>query len=485
MVIIQNYINGEFVNPHGQIFIDNINPAKGEIYSLVPDSEHQDVEMAVQAAQKAFGSWSQTPISIRSDYLRKLANKIIENLDQLALAESIDNGKPLSLCKILDIPRASANFKFFADTLIDFHGQSYMTDHNQNQLALNYTTYGPLGVVACISPWNLPLYSLTWKIAPALAAGNTVVAKPSELTPMTAFLLSKIVSEVGLPPGVLNIIHGKGSSVGTPLVTHSQIKAVSFTGSTLTGRSISTAVAADFKKLSLEMGGKNANIIFNDANFEQALKTTIRSSFLNQGQICLCGSRIFIQSGIYQKFKSALVEETKKLQIGNPLLEGTDQGALVSKDHLNKIISYIELAKSEGGNILCGGRQENLTGENINGYFFQPTLIEGLSNQCRTNQEEIFGPVATLISFDTEEEVIEMANATKYGLSASIWTSDVNRAHKLPKKIDSGIVWVNTWMLRDLRTPFGGIKESGLGREGGVEALSFFSEVKNICVGLV
>lgn len=482
---ILNFIGGKLVPPVNDSFLENINPATGQCYSFVPDSDEADVAAAVLAAEKALPAWSQTPASIRSEFLNKISNKILENLDKLAMAESIDNGKPLSLCKSLDIPRAASNFKYFAEALTQFHGKTFSTDHGTVGSALNYTNYFPLGVVACISPWNLPLYSLTWKIAPALAAGNTVIAKPSELTPMTAFILSQIVQEVGLPDGVLNILHGTGSKMGTALVTHTKVKAVSFTGSTQTGRTIAQAIAPSFKKSSLEMGGKNANIIFADADFNKAVKMTIRSSFLNQGQICLCGSRIFVEKSIYTKFRDALVLETKKLKVGNPLAEDTDQGALVSEQHMNKVLSYIDLAKSEGGKILCGGNRENFSGENAKGFFIQPTLIEGLSATCRTNQEEIFGPVATIIPFESEEEVIAMANSTKYGLSASIWTSNIERGLKIPAKIDAGVVWVNTWMLRDLRTPFGGVKESGLGREGGTEALAFFSEIKNICVGLL
>lgn len=482
---IKNFINGQLVAPLSQSYLDNVNPATGDIYSLVPDSNEKDVEAAVLAADKAFPSWSKTEPSVRSDFLIKMANKILENLDQLALAESIDNGKPLSLCKSLDIPRAASNFKFFAETLSSFHGETFPTDQGKNRRALNYTVYSPLGVVVCISPWNLPLYSLTWKIAPALAAGNTVIAKPSELTPMTAYLLSKIIEEVGLPPGVLNIVHGTGARVGAPLVAHQKIKAVSFTGSTETGKTIAIATAPDFKKVSLEMGGKNANIIFADADFDKALMGTVKSSFLNQGQICLCGSRIFIEKSLYPKFREALVLETKKLIVGNPLSNSTDQGALVSKQHRDKVLSYINLAKEEGGTILCGGKSAQVTGENANGYFIEPTLIEGLKTNCRTNQEEIFGPVATLIPFESEEEVIHMANSTKYGLSASLWTTHIERGHRIPNAIDAGVVWVNTWMLRDLRTPFGGVKHSGMGREGGTHALEFFSEIKNICVGLV
>jgi len=477
---ILNYINGELKEPKNKKYLNNLNPATGEVYSLVPDSSEADVLEAIVAAEQAFPIWSQTPVEVRVRFMRKIAAQIQEKSEALALAESIDSGKPLSVSLIVDIPRSQANFEFFADAMTQFHGETFQTDAR----ALNYVTYSPLGVVACISPWNLPLYLFTWKIAPALVAGNTVVAKPSELTPMTAFLLSEIAIEVDLPKGVLNILHGRGSEVGAPMVNHPSIKAVSFTGSTITGRSIAQSVAGSFKKISLEMGGKNANVVFADCDFNKAVETTVRSSFSNQGQICLCGSRIFVERAIYEKFKTALVEKTLQLKQGDPLNPDTQQGALVSEDHQNKVLSYIEHAKQEQAKILCGGKKAEMKGELAKGYFVQPTLIEGLSYQSKVNQEEIFGPVATLTPFDTEEEVLKMVNSTKYGLSASLWTQDLKRGHRMAQKIESGIVWVNTWMLRDLRTPFGGVKESGVGREGGKHVLEFMSEVKNICIGM-
>jgi aminomuconate-semialdehyde/2-hydroxymuconate-6-semialdehyde dehydrogenase len=477
---ILNYIDGALVPPvHGK-YLDNVNPATGEVYSLVPDSDEADVQAAVKAATAAFPSWSQTSVEVRVGYLRRLAEGIRQNLEALAVAESIDNGKPATLCRSLDIPRSQANFEFFADALTQFHGDVFQSDNR----ALNYVTYSPLGVVVCISPWNLPLYLLSWKIAPALAAGNTVVAKPSELTPMTAYLLGEIAIAAGLPKGVLNIVHGRGPTAGSPLVNHPAVKAVSFTGSTATGRNIAQSTAGSFKKISLEMGGKNANVIFADCDFETAVETTVRSSFLNQGQICLCGSRIFVERGLYEKFKAALVEKTRALKQGDPLAATTQQGAVVSADHQAKVLSFIEHAKELGGTILCGGQKAELGGRLARGYFIEPTLIEGLSFECRVNQEEIFGPVATLTPFDGEDEVLRMVNSTKYGLSASLWTRDLPRAHRVAQKIESGIVWVNTWMMRDLRTPFGGVKESGVGREGGRHALEFMSDVKNICIGM-
>lgn len=476
---ILNYIGGELRTPQGDKYLENKNPSRGVTYSLVPDSDERDVQAAVQAAEAAAPAWGRLTVDQRAGYLRKLAQKIAENADALARAETEDSGKPLSLSRTLDIPRAQQNFEFFADEILQLHGTTYATDAR----AVNYVHYSPLGAVGCISPWNLPLYLLTWKIAPAMVTGNTVVAKPSELTPMTAYMFSRLAQEAGLPPGVLNIVHGLGQNVGAPLV-QSSLRAISFTGSTATGRSIAVDAAKSFKKVSLEMGGKNANIIFADCDFEKAIETTVRSSFLNQGQICLCGSRIFVEKSIYAKFKEALLAKTKDLQVGDPLEEATNVGAVVSEAHMQKILSYIQLAREERGKILCGGERAEIPGDCRQGYFVQPTLIEGLSHNCRVNQEEIFGPVATLIPFEREDEVISMANSTKYGLSASVWTKDHDRAQRVARALQVGTVWINAWMLRDLRTPFGGMKESGVGREGGVYGLQFFSEIQNICVGL-
>lgn len=474
---ILNYIGGELVLPASGGFLDNFEPAHGRSYSKVPDSDASDVARAVEAAQKAFPAWSKTSAEARGQIIRKLASLVERDLEKLALAEARDTGKPISLARTLDIPRSVSNLEFFADLGAKFHGEVLATDDR----AQNQIEYSPLGVVGCISPWNLPLYLFTWKIAPALAAGNCVVAKPSEVTPMTAFLLSRLAIEAGLPAGVLNIVHGLGSKVGEAIVKNPLIKAVSFTGSTVVGRQIAQLASPMFKKVSLEMGGKNANIIFSDCDFENALSTTVRSSFANQGQICLCGSRIFVERSIYNRFRDELVARAKKLKIGDPLIDSTEQGALVSKVHWEKVRKAIGDARTAGGKILCGGEVPSGFGE---GYYLQPTLIEGLDHLCATNQEEIFGPVATLIPFDSESEVVEMANSTRYGLSASVWTGDTERGQRVARALEAGIVWVNTWMLRDLRTPFGGVKESGVGREGGMHALQFFSEVKNICVGL-
>lgn len=475
---ILNYINGELIGPQSNEYIDNFEPAKGKVYSLIPDSSSEDVEMAVTAANDAFASWSMTPKEKRSEILYAISELLLKNLDMLAMAESRDNGKPLSLAKRVDIPRAAQNFRFFATAILHHASLS----HEMEDLAINYTLKRPIGVAGCISPWNLPLYLFTWKIAPALAAGNCVVAKPSEITPMTAFLLSKLCIEAGLPKGVLNIVHGYGHKVGSALVEHPLVPVISFTGGTNTGEKIARTAAPMFKKLSLELGGKNPNIIFADCNFDEMLKTTLLSSFSNQGQICLCGSRILVERPIYQKFKEAFVEKTKQLKVGDPERNDTKIGALVSEAHMEKVLSYIHLAQEEGGKILSGGKQVKMEGEIKDGWFVEPTIIEGLSYDCRTNQEEIFGPVVSIMPFDTEEEALKIANSTQYGLSASVWTENVKRATKFSSELKSGIVWVNCWLLRDLRTPFGGMKNSGVGREGGFQVLDFFSEPQNICI---
>ena len=475
---ISNYINGKLVAPKEGQYIDNYNPATGKVYSLIPDSKESDVDDAIQAAKEAFNSWAGLRNTERADWLEKISQGIENRMEELALAESTDNGKPLWLARSVDIPRAKDNFKFYSTAVRHYSSESHQTAEG----VINYTLRKPVGVAACISPWNLPLYLFTWKIAPALAAGNTVVAKPSEITPMTAYLLSEICVEIGLPAGVLNIVHGLGHSAGNAFISSDDIDLVSFTGGTATGAHIAKIVAPKFKKMSLELGGKNPNIIFNDCDFDKMLKTTLNSSFANQGQICLCGSRILIQRGIYQKFKEAFVEEVKKMKVGNPLNEDSKLGAIVSKPHYEKILSYIEIAKEQGGKILAGGHAVHLDGEQSEGWYIAPTIIEGLDQQCRTNQEEIFGPVVTIQPFDTEEEAIALTNSTEYGLAATIWTSDLSRAHRLGNEVESGIIWINCWLLRDLRTPFGGVKNSGVGREGGWEALNFFTEPKNVCI---
>ena len=475
---LENFIGGNFIGPLSGNFIDNVNPATGEMYGQIPNSNSKDIIVAVKAAKKAFLTWSATTVQERFTLLNNIAALIDANLDELALAETTDNGKPLWLSKQVDIPRASANFRFFATGIMHFANES----HSMEDKAVNYTLRQPIGIVGCISPWNLPLYLFTWKIAPALAAGNCVIAKPSEVTPVTAFLLGKICKEAGLPDGVLNIVHGTGQHCGEAIVKHPEIKAISFTGSTKAGERIASIAAPMFKKLSLELGGKNPNIIFNDCNWEKMLTQTIRSSFANQGQICLCGSRVLIERSAYDNFKKYFIEIVTKMKVGDPLDETSKQGAIVSKAHFDKVMNCINLAKEEGGKILCGGKAVKPTGRCANGYFIEPTIIEGLDQNCRTNQEEIFGPVITIQPFDTVDEAIQLANNSTYGLAASVWTQDISKANLIASKLESGIVWVNCWLVRDLRTPFGGMKNSGVGREGGWDALRFFTEAKNICV---
>jgi aminomuconate-semialdehyde/2-hydroxymuconate-6-semialdehyde dehydrogenase len=475
---LQNFINGTYVPPKNGQYIDNYEPATGQVYALIPDSDEEDVLDAVAAAEKAFPIWSKMSIEERSKILVRLSEGIEKNMDEFVQAESRDNGKPVSLAAHVDIPRAVSNFHFFATAITHFASESHLMEG----VGINFTTRKPIGIVGCISPWNLPLYLFSWKIAPALAAGNCVIAKPSEITPYTAYLLGRIAQEAGMPAGVLNILHGTGPKVGDAIVKHPKIKAISFTGGTKTGEYIARTAGPMFKKLSLELGGKNPNIIFADCDFDDMLSTTIRSSFANQGQICLCGSRIFVERPIYEKFKEAFVAKVSRSKVSYPSDPEAKLGAIVSESHMEKILSYIELAKQEGGTVLTGGKRVHLTAPYDQGYYIEPTIIEGLSYDCRTNQEEIFGPVVTITPFDTEEEALMMANSTEYGLAGTIWTSNLKRAHRVADELQSGIVWVNAWLVRDLRTPFGGVKASGVGREGGWEALRFFTEAKNIFI---
>ena len=470
---LANFIGGTFVPPRSGEYFDDINPATAEVIAQIPDSDERDVDDAVRAAKAAFPAWSQKTAIERSNLLLKLADLIERNLDELARIESIDNGKTLSLAKRLDIPRAVANFRFFATAILHQSSDAHMTD----AAALNYTLRQPLGVVGLISPWNLPLYLLSWKIAPAIAAGNSCVAKPSELTPMTANRLAELSLEAGIPPGVINIVHGYGNKAGRALTCHDDVAAISFTGGTVTGAAVAANAAPRFKKLSLELGGKNPNLIFADADLDDAIATSIRSSFWNQGEICLCGSRIFVERSIHDEFVERFAAATNKLRIGDPLDETTDVGALISEAHLQKVMGYIDLAAKEGGTIVTGGHRVDRPG-----YFVEPTIVTGLGCDCRVLQEEIFGPVVTVTPFDDEEEALRFANSTRYGLSATVWTRDLSRAHRVAAALDAGTIWINCWLLRDLRVPFGGMKESGVGREGGFESLRFFTEAKNVCV---
>lgn len=477
---VLNYINGTMRAAQGGGWLDNYAPAEGAVYSRIADSGAEDVELAVDAARKAMPGWVTLGRQGRHDALMRVAALVERDLELFAEAESRDNGKPVSLAREVDIPRAISNLRFFATAILHWGSEAHITDGE----AINYTDRQPAGIAGCISPWNLPLYLFTWKIAPALAAGCTVVAKPSEITPYTADMLAERCVEAGFPPGVLNIVQGTGPKVGAAIVAHPAITAVSFTGGTATGAHIASVAAPMFKKLSLELGGKNAVLVFADCDFDRMIEETIRSSFRNQGQICLCGSRILVERSIYNRFKDAFVERAKSLRTGDPQKADSDLGALVSEAHLQKVLGHVALAKQEGGKILCGGGRLVLEGNLRNGWYMEPTVIEGLGPQCRTNQEEIFGPVVTLQPFDTEDEAVENANGTPYGLASTLWTSDGTRMHRVAHRLKSGIVWVNCWMLRDLRTPFGGMKQSGVGREGGVEALRFFTEPRNVCIKL-
>jgi aminomuconate-semialdehyde/2-hydroxymuconate-6-semialdehyde dehydrogenase len=479
MRIIRNFIDGRHVDPVSGASFDKIDPATGGVVARVPDSDARDVDLAVQAATRAFPRWSKAPAALRSQLLLRVAERIEANAERLAEAECVDTGKPLRLARAVDIPRAASNFRFFGTAVLHAHSEAYRTD----QLALNYTLRQPRGVAGLLSPWNLPLYLFSWKVAPALATGNTAVAKPSELTPTTAHLLTEICQEVGLPAGVFNVIQGRGATAGAALVAHPGVPLISFTGGTATGAEIARTAGPLFKKVALELGGKNPTLVFADADLDEVAPAAVRAAFENQGEICLCGSRLLVEEKIYPEFLDRFVAATRALKVGDPLDPATDQGALISSGHRDKVLSYLQLARAEGGRVLCGGGPPAGLSERCRGGFFvEPAVLTGLDVGCRVNQEEVFGPVAAVIPFSSEAEAVSQANATPFGLSASLWTQNLARAHRVAEALECGTVWVNCWLLRDLRTPFGGTKSSGVGREGGDEALRFFTEPKTVCV---
>jgi len=473
---LRNYISGEFIEPETGEWLENFSPATGEIIALVPKSGQNDINMAVESAKQALPSWSALTNIDRANWLDKIADKLETKYEEIARLESKDTGKPISLAREVDAYRSVKNFRFFAKMIRNLNEESYEMED-----ATNRVIYKPVGVGALITPWNLPLYLLSWKVAPAIGMGNTVVCKPSEMTPLTADLLMKTIDEIGLPKGVVNLVHGDGMGAGSPLVSHEKVSLVSFTGGTSTGSIVAKSAASSFKKLSLELGGKNASVIFDDCDLEYTVKGVVRSGFLNQGQVCLCGSRILVQEKIYDEFVKKFVSEVQNMKIGDPSDENTKLGALISPEHLSKVEEYIEIAKDEGGTVLTGG-YPNLPEEFKNGNWISPTVIADLDVNSRCSTEEIFGPVVTIHKFSNENEAIEIANNTRYGLAGSIWTNDLEKANRVAESIHTGMIWINTWLHRDLRVPFGGVKDSGVGREGGKWSLSFFSEAMNICI---
>ena len=476
---VLNFVDGSFLPANTGLTLETINPATGAVLTTLPRSDQTDVDNATKAAMAAAPKWASTPIDERIRWLQRLADALEEEAETVAQLESMDTGKPISLARRVDATRSVANFRFFAE-----HGLRHEDVTFVSNRATNHVYRKPVGVVGLITPWNLPLYLLTWKVAPALLMGNTIVAKPSELTPLTANHLAKVMDRIGFPPGVFNLVHGLGPEVGQAIVEHADIRAISFTGGTATGKIVAATAAPLFKKISLELGGKNATIVLKDAPLDEMMEGIVRASFTNSGQVCLCGSRLLVDASIYGAFREKFVAAVEGIVVGDPQNETTVMGSVISKEHQAKVESYIDLGIEEGGVVLTGGKacDAPVQGVPASAAFLRPTVFEGLSHKARTAREEIFGPVVTLHSFQTEEEAIDIANATQYGLAGSVWTGDVERGHAFAQRLETGIVWVNTWLNRDLRTPFGGVKDSGVGREGGDWSMNFFSELTNICV---
>lgn len=473
---IDHFINGKFTAPSKGEYFDDLNPATGKAIARVASGAAEDIDQAVSAAKQAFekGPWSRMAMQERSSILRRVGDLILKNLDTLAMAETMDTGKPLSESREGDIPRAAQNFHFFADYALALHDECYTVTPQERHLAVRE----PQGVSGLITPWNLPLYLASWKIAPCLVMGNSCVLKPAEWTPQTANILAALMHEAGVPEGVFNVVNGFGANAaGEALTRHPDVRSISFTGETSTGRAIMAAASGTLKKVSFELGGKGANIIFADADLNEALPTAIRAAYRNQGQICLAGSRLFVQESVYKQVADELQKRVSQIKVGNPLDSSTQMGAIISREQLEKVQTYIEIGKKDGKLLYGGERLQNL-GE---GNFLSPALFSEIDNSSKVCQEEIFGPVLPIIPFKDEEDLLEMVNSTPYGLSCSVWTNDANRQHRMASGIKSGIVWVNCWFARDLRTPFGGQKSSGVGREGGRWALDFFSEMKTIC----
>jgi len=480
---VQHYINGQFIDSQCGEFFDNFNPATAELIAKVAQGREPEVDAAVAAAKAALtGEWGQMKLNDRIALMYEIANEMDRRFDDFLEAECLDTGKPYSIARHIDIPRGAANFKVFADTMKSVADEAYRMDTPDGKTAMNYSMRQPKGVIGVISPWNLPLLLMTWKVGPALACGNTVVVKPSQVTPTTTSLLGEVMTKVGVPAGVYNVVQGRGSITGNLLTAHKDIDAITFTGETKTGEMIMKACSNGVRDISLELGGKNPAIIFDDCDMDKAITETARSVFANSGQVCLGTERVYVQRPIFDEFVSRLKDAGQKLKVGVHNDESVDMGPVVSAAHRDKVLEFYDIAKKEGANVILGGGAPKMEGNLKEGFWVEPTIWTGLPETATVVKEEVFGPCCHIAPFDTEEEVIKMANDTKYGLASTVFTENLDKAHRVASKIDSGIVWVNSWFLRDLRTPFGGMKGSGIGREGGHHSLEFYTELKNVCI---